>query len=91
MTDCHIHPETMAAVYGYETPEQLGFGRLSGPIMFWAEYMDGLWGPGTLEPTRKIELHPSAKVLHYGQEIFEGMKAYRVGRDTATNLPASAI
>lgn len=84
MTQCHIHPDTMAAVYGYETPEQLGFGRLSGPIMFWAEYMDGFWGPGTLEPTRKIELMPSAKVLHYGQEIFEGMKAYRVEQEKAS-------
>jgi branched-chain amino acid aminotransferase len=81
MTNCHIHPDTMAAVHGYEIPEKLGFGRLSGPIMFWAEYMDGLWGPGTLEPTRKIELSPSAKVLHYGQEIFEGMKAYRVDQE----------
>ena len=58
MADCHIHDDTLAAVYGYEVPEQLGFGRLGGPIMFWAEYMDGLWGPGTLEPSRKIELSP---------------------------------
>lgn len=84
MTECRIHPDTMAAVYGFEAPEQLGFGRVSGPIMFWAEYMDGLWGPGNLEPLRKIELLPSAKVLHYGQEIFEGMKAYRVGQERAS-------
>jgi branched-chain amino acid aminotransferase len=84
MTDCHIHPDTLTAIHGYEVPEQLGFGRLPGPIMFWAEYIDGFWGAGNLEPTRNIELSPSAKVLHYGQEIFEGMKAYRVGQTHAS-------
>lgn len=38
---------------------------------------DGGWGNARLEPYGPISLDPSAAVLHYGQEIFEGMKAYR--------------
>lgn len=51
--------------------------------MYSVEYKDGAWGEGLLEPNRPLQLNPSAKVLHYGQEIFEGMKAYRVGRPHA--------
>ena len=35
------------------------------------------WHGATVEPYRPIELDPAAMVLHYGQAIFEGLKAYR--------------
>jgi branched-chain amino acid aminotransferase len=35
------------------------------------------WHDGRIEPRRQISLDPAAAVLHYGQAIFEGMKAYR--------------
>ena len=38
---------------------------------------DGGWGEGRVEPYGPIQLMPSAAVLHYAQEIFEGLKAYR--------------
>ena len=38
---------------------------------------DGGWGSGRVEPHGPIQLMPSAAVLHYAQEIFEGLKAYR--------------
>ncbi len=38
---------------------------------------DGGWHSARLEPYGPIALDPAAAVLHYGQEIFEGMKAYR--------------
>ena len=35
------------------------------------------WSAGTIEPYGKIEMDPAASVLHYGQALFEGMKAFR--------------
>ena len=37
----------------------------------------GTWSPSTLEPLADLALSPAAMVLHYGQAIFEGLKAYR--------------
>ncbi len=84
MINSRIHQNALSAIAAFELPEQLGFGAVPAPLMFWAEYMDGIWDQGILEPTRAIQLQPTAKVLHYGQEIFEGMKAYRVGQQRAT-------
>lgn len=84
MINALIHDDAQSAVNAFELPEYLGFGRVPAPLMFWAEYMDGIWDQGILEPNRPIQLEPSAKVLHYGQEIFEGMKAYRVGHKRAS-------
>ncbi|MGC5629766.1 branched-chain amino acid aminotransferase [Georgenia sp. Z1344] len=38
---------------------------------------DSGWGPLRLEPYGPLQLSPAASVLHYGQEVFEGLKAYR--------------
>ncbi len=57
--------------------ENMGFGKYMSPIMVECDYKDGEWGDLILKPYSKIELDPCTKVLHYGQEIFEGMKAYR--------------
>lgn len=78
-----IHESTYEAIRQFELPELLGFGLVPAPIMYSAEYMDGIWGDGIVEPNRPIQLQPSAKVLHYGQEIFEGMKAYRVDQSNS--------
>src|SRR5690606_1496700 len=56
----------------------LGFGRLFTEHMVTIEYEEAHgWGRGALVPYRSIELDPAASVLHYGQAIFEGFKAYR--------------
>jgi branched-chain amino acid aminotransferase len=39
--------------------------------------IDGGWGNHRVEPFADLVLHPAALVLHYGQQIFEGLKAYR--------------
>lgn len=80
MADYKIHDNVHEALSHYEMPQKLGFGLSPGPLMYWAEYVDGMWGEGTLEANRPLQIQPSAKGLHYGQEIFEGMKAYRVGQ-----------
>ena len=55
-----------------------GFGTHFTDFMAHARWTaeDG-WGPGELIPYGPLQLSPAAAVLHYGQEIFEGMKAFR--------------
>ncbi|MCL2634734.1 MAG: branched-chain amino acid aminotransferase [Oscillospiraceae bacterium] len=56
---------------------QLGFGRIFSDHMFVMEYDEGQWHSPRIEPFADLSISPAAMVLHYGQEIFEGMKAYR--------------
>ena len=57
---------------------KLGFGKVFSDHMFVMEYDTGMgWHDARIVPYGNIELSPAAMVLHYGQEIFEGMKAYR--------------
>jgi branched-chain amino acid aminotransferase len=58
-------------------PAKLEFGRTFAPDWFVSEYRDGHWENSRVEPLHHISLHPAAMVFHYGQSIFEGMKAYR--------------
>jgi branched-chain amino acid aminotransferase len=55
----------------------LGFGRIFSEHMVRIAYRDGAWQRGELVPYAPISLDPAASVLHYGQAIFEGFKAYR--------------
>jgi branched-chain amino acid aminotransferase len=57
---------------------QLGFGQYYTDHMFILEYNEGKgWHSGRVVPYQNISLDPAAKVFHYGQTVFEGMKAYR--------------
>ncbi|MDR3684701.1 MAG: branched-chain amino acid aminotransferase, partial [Geothrix sp.] len=55
-----------------------GFGRVFTDHMVVVRYKEGQgWGQGVLSAYAPIEMDPAASVLHYGQAIFEGFKAYR--------------
>jgi branched-chain amino acid aminotransferase len=54
-----------------------GFGRHLTDHMVSSRWHDGGWDALQLEPMHDLALSPAAMVLHYGQAIFEGMKAYR--------------
>jgi len=55
-----------------------GFGRHHTDHMVSIDYIDGKgWHNARVMPYGPIELDPSAIVLHYAQEVFEGLKAYR--------------
>ncbi|MBP5254394.1 MAG: branched-chain amino acid aminotransferase [Lachnospiraceae bacterium] len=56
---------------------KLGFGRIFTDHMFMMDYYDGAWHDARIVPFDYIPIHPASTVLHYGVEIFEGMKAYR--------------
>ena len=56
---------------------RLPFGKTFSDHMFVADYANGAWTNYRIEPYGKLEFSPSCLVFHYGQAIFEGMKAYR--------------
>ena len=61
---------------------KLGFGQIFSDHMFIMEYDKGMgWHDARIVPYAPIELSPAAMCLHYGQEVFEGMKAYRTADD----------
>ena len=56
----------------------LGFGKFFTDHMFLMDYTEELgWHDARIVPFANLELHPAATVLHYGAEVFEGLKAYR--------------
>ena len=55
----------------------LPFGTLFSDHMFTCDFKDGKWQNPTIKAYGPIALDPSAKIFHYGQSIFEGMKAYK--------------
>ncbi|QTD38889.1 branched-chain amino acid aminotransferase [Polaribacter batillariae] len=55
----------------------LPFGSVFSDHMLVCDYKDGKWQTPVIEPYGPISLDPSAKIFHYGQSIFEGMKAYK--------------
>ena len=78
----------------------LGFGKIFTDHMFLMEYDEGRgWHDARIQPYGKLEVDPASPVLHYAQEIFEGLKAYRTPqgevqlfrpRDNAVRLNISA-
>ena len=78
MKKVEIHPEAVERVKKFTiTDNNLGFGKHVAPIMIEAIFDKGEWQRFDLLPYGPIQLDPCTKVLHYGQEIFEGMKAFR--------------
>ncbi len=55
----------------------LSFGSVYTDHMLVCDYADGAWQAPKVIPYQPISLDPSAKIFHYGQSIFEGMKAYK--------------
>ena len=63
-----------------EKPEAstLGFGKIFTDHMFMMNYEAGKgWHDARIVPFQNLSIHPASTVLHYGSEIFEGLKAYR--------------
>ena len=55
----------------------LAFGTVFTDHMFVCEYKNGKWQTPEILPYGPLQMDPSAKVFHYGQAVFEGMKAYK--------------
>ncbi len=62
---------------------ELGFGRIFTNHWFSSHYSAGKgWYKSAVEPYGNISMNPAASVLHYGQALFEGMKAFRQTDDS---------
>ena len=57
--------------------DNLAFGSVFTDHMLVCTYKDGKWETPKIVPYQPITLDPSSKIFHYGQSIFEGMKAYK--------------
>jgi len=55
----------------------LVFGKVISDHMFVADYQNGAWGDFRIVPYGPMDIYPGNATLHYGQAIFEGMKAYK--------------
>lgn len=57
--------------------DNLTFGKVFSDHMLECNFKDGKWQAPKVVPYQPITLDPSAKIFHYGQSVFEGMKAYK--------------
>ena len=57
--------------------KNLNFGSVFSDHMFSCSYKNGKWTNAQIKPYQPIQISPSARVFHYGQACFEGMKAFK--------------
>ena len=57
--------------------DNLGFCKYYTDHMFICDYTEGSWQNFRIQPFQDLSLSPACTTLHYGQTIFEGLKAYR--------------
>ena len=62
-----------------DNDSELGFGQYFTDHMFKMDYREGAgWCDPRIEPYGPLNLDPAAMIFHYNQEVFEGLKAYRM-------------
>ncbi len=57
--------------------DELIFGRTFSDHMFIMDFKDGKWQQPTILPFRNLSMSPASAVIHYGQSVFEGLKAFK--------------
>jgi branched-chain amino acid aminotransferase len=57
--------------------ENIPFGKYFTDHMLEADFVDGAWTNVSIKPYQPLQLDPSLAAIHYGQSIFEGIKAYK--------------
>lgn len=80
----HQHPSPVSAGDRAALLENPGFGRVFTDHMVTIRYTEGQgWHDAKVEPRAPIPMDPATAVLHYAQEIFEGLKAYKTSEGGA--------
>ncbi|MFZ5780732.1 MAG: branched-chain amino acid aminotransferase [Pseudomonadota bacterium] len=81
----HPHPSPAPAEQRAALLKNPGFGRVFSDHMVTIRYHESKgWHDARIEPRAPIPMDPAAAVLHYAQEVFEGLKAYRTADGGAT-------
>src|SRR5580704_6253213 len=81
----HRHPSPVAADQRAALLKNPGFGRVFSDHMVTIRYHESQgWHDARIEPRAPIPMDPASAVLHYAQEVFEGLKAYRTADGGAT-------
>lgn len=63
-------------------PEKLGFGQIFTDHMFEMDYTPAKgWYDPVIRPVDQLKMHPATSFMHYGQTIFEGLKAFKTIND----------
>ncbi len=69
--------QTLASKLAHVDFEKLTFGSVFTDHMFVCKYKDERWQTPEVIPYQPLSFEPSMSALHYGQAVFEGMKAYK--------------
>lgn len=84
----HPNPAPVPALEREAVLANPGFGRVFTDHMAVIQYTEGRgWHDARIEPRAPLQIDPASAVLHYAQEIFEGMKAYRSGNGAVLFRP----
>lgn len=79
-----IHQDTIKVTRSQESKlsavdwNNLPFGKVFSDHMLIMDHRDGAWQEPEIMPFGPLSMHPATSVIHYGQSIFEGLKAYRM-------------
>lgn len=76
IADIKIEKTKNSRVTNYDVND-VPFGKCFSDHMFIAEYADGKWQKASISPYQDMPMSYAMSALHYGQAIFEGMKAYK--------------
>ena len=79
-----MNPEVADLISGYRLPDNIPFGVEMAPVMYSAEFRGGEWQSGSLVPFGDVPVNPASTALQFGQQAFEGMKAYKVANPGPT-------
>lgn len=79
--DIQLQPVTASRVEQVDLNNP-GFGDIFSDHMFSLEYRDGSWQNARIMPFEEMTFSPAMATIHYGQTVFEGMKAFRGKNDT---------
>lgn len=77
MSNIMIDQKAIDNLKNFSPPDEILFGKTLVPAMIRCSFENGKWSDLEMVPYQKILIDPAAKVLHYAQEIFEGLKAYK--------------
>ena len=82
MDNIKITPTTASKLGNLNMNKPPAFGTVYSDHMFVMDYKDGEWKNAEIKPFGNFEMHPANLTLHYGQSIFEGLKASKNSEGT---------